>query len=153
MRVFIYLHILVMFGAVAMSFGVQLVSMVAARSGSLATLRGALGAVRPIARFIGPAFGLGILLGIVAIFTNDYDPLKPWLIIAYVLTVAALVWANVWTAPRMGALGAAAMQSPEGAPFSSDLQAAISRNFGLVAFVDTLLIAALIADMVLKPFS
>lgn len=152
MRVFIFLHILTMFTAVALAYGSHLLTLVAVRSNDVSTVRAVTRTVGRIGPWIGPVFGVGVILGIVAIFTNGFNPLAPWLVIAYVLTALAIVWANAFTVPHNKALAVAAGESPDDA-YSDELRRAIRDNFGLIAVLDVLIIVALIADMVLKPFS
>ena len=153
MTVFIYIHILAMFLAVAFAQGPLLVLMAAVSRRDIPAIRGQLTAQMPLVRWIGPLFGLGILLGLVAVFTNGFDPLRPWLLIAYVLTVIAAVLPQFSSAAYGKRLGMALANSPGDTP-SAEL-AAVLDDVGAKAliWVDMLVIAALIADMVLKPFS
>lgn len=152
MRIFVFLHIATMFTAVAMAYGYQLLALAASRSGDVTALRGVMAAAQPIGRWIGPAFGLGVIFGVIAVFVNGFDPLAPWLIIAYVLTAIAFTWATVFTGPAVGRIGAALGQS-ESTEMTAELQGALRNNFGFVVVVDLLIIVALIADMVFKPLS
>lgn len=115
MRVFIFLHILTMFIAVALAYGCHLLTLVAVRSHDVSTVRAVTRTVGRVGQWIGPTFGIGVLLGIVAIFTNGFNPLAPWLIIAYVLTALAIVSANVFTGRHNKALAVAAEASPDDA--------------------------------------
>lgn len=153
MRIFVFLHIATMFVAVAMAYGYQLLALTASRSGDVASLRGVMGAAMPMARFIGPAFGLGVVFGVIAVFANGFDPLAPWLIIAYVLTVLAFLWATFFTGPAAGRIGAALGQAGDTGEVTAELSGALRNNFGFVVLVDLLIITALIADMVFKPLS
>jgi hypothetical protein len=150
MRVFVFLHILTMFTAVAMGYGSILFVRVAARTRQVDTLRGVLAAANRIGPFIGPAFGIGILLGIVAIFANRFNPLAPWLVIAYVLAATAILSSVVVLQPWLNRMNAAV----EGATDTSAANAILADSrTQLLLGLDTLVMVAIIADMVLKPFS
>jgi hypothetical protein len=151
MPIFIFLHILTMFTAVAMAYGPAM--MILAARGDVPTLRGVMTANNRLSRLVGPAFGLGIAFGFVAVFVNDFDPLRPWLVIAYGLVVVYLVVTFAFTNPWLKSVTAAVEASPDEAP-SSELRTLLDapRNRLLLA-LDALLIVALIADMVLKPLS
>ena len=150
MPIFVFLHILTMFTAVAMAYGPAM--MILAVRGDVPTLRGVMTANNRLSRLVAPTFGLGIVFGFVAIFVHNFDPLRPWLLIAYGLVVASLVMTFVFTNPWLRSVSAAVEASPEEAP-SAELNALIdSPRNRLLLVLDALIIAALIADMVLKPF-
>jgi hypothetical protein len=150
MPIFIFLHVLTMFIAVAMAYGPAMMIVVA--GDNVSTLRGVMAANNRLARLVAPVFGVGVALGFVAVFVHNFDPLRPWLLIAYVLVVASLVMTFVFTNPWLGSVTAAVESSSEDAP-SVELQALLNspRNRALLG-LDALIIVALIADMVLKPF-
>lgn len=151
MRVFVFLHVATMFGAVSMGYGSILLMRTAAESEDPGTLRGVTRAVKMLNRFIGPAFMVGILLGIVAVFTNGFNPLAPWLLIAYVLAIAATVSAFVILDPFVTRVSTAVERSDEAvAEARADIRS--PRTVTLLT-LDSLIIVALIADMILKPFS
>ena len=153
MRIFIFLHVLVMFGAVSLVVGQLAMVAAAARRGDVAALRGITSASRSLAKVIGPAFGLGIVFGFIAIFTNGFNPTAPWLLIAYVLTFLAAVLPAVGTGRWAQGVAIAAASSPLDAP-SPELRAALgNRRLTAIVGIEMLLLVLLIADMVLKPFS
>jgi prepilin signal peptidase PulO-like enzyme (type II secretory pathway) len=152
MRVFVFLHVLTMFAAVAMAYGPTLLMMVAGRRQDVRALRAITATYNTLGeRVIGPTFGIGILFGFAAIVFHGFDPLQGWLVIAYVLVVLALVITFKFTSPWLAKVQAAAEASPDDAP-SRELDELLNspRNRLLLA-VDALLIVLLIADMVLKP--
>jgi hypothetical protein len=151
MPIFVFLHILTMFTAVAMAYGPAM--MILAVRGDVPTLRGVMTANNRLSRLVAPTFGLGIVFGFAAIFVHNFDPLRPWLLIAYGLVVAYLVVTFAFTNPWLKSVTAAVEASPDEAP-SAELRTLLGapRNVALLA-LDALLIVALIADMVLKPFS
>jgi hypothetical protein len=151
MPIFTFLHVLTMFTAVAMAYGPAM--MILAARGDVATLRGVMTTNNRLGRLVGPTVGVGIAFGFVAVFAHGFDPLAPWLLIAYGLVAAYLVVTFAFTNPWLKSVTAAVEASPDDAP-SAELQALLSgpRNRALLA-LDALLIVALIADMVLKPLS
>lgn len=82
---------------------------------------------------------------------NNFDPLAGWLIIAYVLFAVAAIFPQIFTGPWLKKVAAAANASPDDRP-SDELRELLTspRNLLLLA-LDSLVIVALIADMVLKP--
>lgn len=151
MRVFVFLHVLTMFAAVAMGYGSLLLVRIAARSDDVAALRGVVAAVQQLNPVIGRTFAVGVLLGIVAIFTNGFNPLAPWLLIAYVLVAAGIVSANVVIDPLLKRLSDAT-RAPQDDLERARATLSDSRTRVLLA-LDTLIVVAIIADMILKPFS
>lgn len=152
MSVFIFIHILAMFTAVAFAQGPLIVLMAAVARRDVPAIRGQLTAQMPLVRWIGPLFGLGILLGLLAVFTNGFNPLRPWLLIAYVLTIIAAVLPQFSSAAYGKRLGMALANSPGDTP-SAELAAVMDDSGAkLLIWIDFLVIAALIADMVIKPF-
>jgi len=151
MPIFIFLHVLTMFIAVAMGYGPFILIFAASRSGDVGALRGVLGAASRIERLIGPTFVLGLVFGLIAVFLNNFDPLAGWLIIAYVLFAVAAIMPVVFTGPWLKKVAAAAASSPDDRP-SDELRRLLTspRNRLLLTF-DALVIVAIIADMVLKP--
>ena len=150
MPIFIFLHVLTMFTAVAMAYGPAM--MIVASGKNVPMLRGVMAANNRVAPLVGPTFALGVVFGFVAVFVHNFDPLRPWLLIAYGLVVASLVMTFVFTNPWLRSVTAAVEASPEEAP-SAELNALIdSPRNRLLLVLDALIIVALIADMVLKPF-
>jgi hypothetical protein len=151
MPIFVFLHVLTMFVAVAMAYGPAMLMLVA--QNDIATLRGVMTANDRLQRFVGVAFGIGVVFGIVAIVVHAFNPTAPWLLIAYALFAGTLLITIVFTSPWLKKVTAAAAASPVDAP-SPQLRELLQspRNRALLA-VDAGLIVAIIADMVLKPFS
>jgi hypothetical protein len=148
----ITLHVLVMFAATAVSQGPAFLLYRAMRRGDVPAIRTLVNQYGSLGAFIGPLYGLGVLLGLVTVFVGGYDPFEPWLLIAYGLTLVAFATPQLVTVPRMMKIGAAAEESPADAP-SPELRAQISRASGPVFWIDAALIVLFIVDMVVKPFS
>lgn len=152
MRIFIFLHIATMFTAVAMAIGPTLLLRRIGQSGDVPAIRRSFAMAAPVIRFIPALFGVGALLGIVAIFTNDFDPFQPFLLIAYVLFVIATVVGIRFSGPWFKAVGKASAESPDAAP-SPELAAALHHPTArFLDWFDPLIILAFIFDMVVKPF-
>ena len=151
MPIFIFLHVLAMFIAVALAYGPAALMVVASRRKDVVGLRGISGTSEKLGPVIGIMFALGIVLGIVSIFLYNFDPLQGWLVIAYVLVIVSLAMTFTFTNPWLAKVTAAAVASPDD-HMSPELDALVNsrRNQLLLAF-DALLIVLLIADMVLKP--
>jgi len=151
MPVFIFLHVLTMFVAVAMAYGPAMLIVVAAQGGDVVGLRGVMATSNRLSRLVAPAFLLGFIFGVLAIFFHGFDPLAGWLVIAYILFAAVIAMTVLFTAPWLKRVTAAAAASPDD-PMSTELRELLGspRNRVLLA-IDALIIVALIADMVLKP--
>ncbi len=151
MPVFIFLHVLTMFTAVAMGYGPAILMIAASRSNDIVALRGVLGASARIEKLIGPTFVVGLVFGLIAVFFNNFDPLAGWLIIAYILFAVAAIYPVVLTGPWLKKVAAAATASPDDPP-SAELTALLtSPRYRLMLTLDVLVVMAIIADMVLKP--
>jgi hypothetical protein len=153
MQIFVFLHILTMFLAVTVSFGPEVLDRLAIRTREVSTIRsafrlhGRIGPAIPILFLLGAAFGL------VAVFTGGFNPFRPWLLIAYVVFILALVNGGAIMARWGARVGALAQASPMEAP-SAELAAAIDDPRIRAAFwIEALLLTAVIFDMVIKPFS
>ena len=99
MHFFIFLHIATVMTAVAFSIGPTFLLRRVADSGDVPAIRRSFALAAPLVRIIPALFGVGALLGIVAIFTNGYNPFEPWLLIAYVMFVLAAVVGARMTTP------------------------------------------------------
>jgi len=142
----VFLHILTMFALVAFHSGPQILTLAAARTGQET-------AVGPIARMYGrtgravPPLGiLGALLGIGAGLTGGFNLLAPWLLIAYALFAALIIYGGVVSAPYLVRLGDATREN------RSDWGELLGSRLTLIVAIDALILGLIIADMVLKPF-
>ena len=153
MRIFIFLHVATMFSAVAASLGPAYVLGRIGRHADVPTIRRAFALNQPLAAAIGPLFTGGAILGIVAVFTNGFDPLAPWLLIAYVLVAAATFTGITINGPWLRRVTSLSAESPDGAP-SAELTATLNDpKMHAVDWFDRIVILVLIFDMVVKPFS
>jgi Predicted integral membrane protein (DUF2269) len=151
-RLFVFLHVLTMFAAVAVTGGGDLLMVRIARTRDVPAIRTAFTVYERIGPLVPILFLAGLVFGITAIFVHGFDPFAPWLLLAYPLFVAGFAIGGGVTGPWVGRVARAASTSGE-AP-SPELEAAISdprARYGLVVFY--LLIAAIIFVMVVKPLS
>ena len=153
MPIFVFLHVLTMFIAVAIAYGPAALMFVASRRRDVRSLRAITLTADALGPFVGMAFSLGIVFGVIAIFVHGFDPRLGWLVIAYVLVALALLMTFAFTNPWLAKVKAASASSPDD-QMSPELESLVNspRNQALLAF-DALLIVLLIADMVLKPLN
>ena len=145
----VFLHVLAMFAAVALSYGTIALLWVAARARDVDALRSVSTTIGRLRAVIPLAYVVGIVLGIVSVFTVGFDPLQGWLVAAYILTAIAIVSANVVTGPWLARVSAELARSPA----TEVVPAAFADRRAVALLVaDGLVIVAIIADMVLKPF-
>ena len=150
--VLVFLHVTVMFAAVAISQGPAFLMYRAMRRNDVAGIRALGGQFAAIGPKIGMVFGVGVLIGLITVFVGGWNPLSPWLLIAYGLTVIATLTPRLITAPRMMRVGMAAAQSPLDAP-SAELRREIDPATQPVYWLDAAIIVLFLVDMVVKPFS
>lgn len=153
MRIFIFLHIATVMTAVAFSIGPTFLLRRVAESGDVLAIRRSFALATPLIRIIPALFGVGALLGIVAIFTNGFNPFEPWLIIAYVMFVLAAVVGARMTTPWFNRMVKASAESPDSGP-SGELTAVTNdQAMQLVEYFDWVIVLLFVLDMVIKPFS
>jgi hypothetical protein len=149
------LHILSMFGAVTLLVGEAVFYARAIWRNDvpgLAAIHRLVGG-RPV---IGAALlGAGIVFGLLTALTGSFDFLAGWLIAAYVLVVALFALnASPWV-QRLPRLGAEAVDAEAGRRPPEDVinaMIAIRTSTMIVVGLNVALFAAIILDMVLKPF-
>jgi hypothetical protein len=149
----LWLHITVMFAAIAISFGPAFLVELAYRSGRIAPLRGLALAAVPVGPLIPILYVLGGLLGLLTAFNFGYNLLAPWLVIAYLLFASAMITGisfNRTFAPR---LLAATADTPDG-PLTPPVTALFTdTRYRLVTTLDYVVVVAILFDMVVKPLS
>ena len=152
-RIFVFLHIATMFAAVAVAIGSWLILRRIGRSGDVPAIRGTFASGASLTRLVPILYGLGAALGIVAIFTNDFDPFQPFLLIAYGLFILATVVGAVVIEPWLKRVTQAAAESPDAAP-SAELAALLGDpKARVIDWLDPLIILLFVFDMVVKPFA
>ena len=148
MRIFVVLHVLSMFAAVAVTGGGDLLFYRIARTRDAAAIRASGAVFARLARVIPVLFGLGAVFGVIAIFVHGFDPFATWLVLAYVLFVTGLLLGNFVNGAWAGRVTAAA-DEPDPA-----LELAVRDRRGLIGIVlFWLIVAALVFLMVAKPLS
>ena len=156
MIVFKVLHIVSMFIAVTFLVG-ESTAM------AIAIWRGDVRAVAAIRRLVGRRpvvssliFLVGLGFGLLTVTTGGLDFFSGWLIAAYVMIVALFAISGLPVVQK-GFLGLVdkATEADAGQRPMEDVaweMAALRRSFALVVAVNWVLLGAIIADMVLKPF-
>lgn len=152
MRIFIFLHILFVVAGVAAAHAPAVMAVVAARSRDHHAIRGVFGLARRAGRFVPIFFGMGLLFGLIAVFANGFNPLAPWLVIAYVLFVVATVVNLVGPDRWIKRVSALAVDGAGSDGPALDEALADRRAIALV-WAGVAIDAIFIFDMVVKPFS
>lgn len=153
MKLFVFLHIATMFSAVAIALGPEWLMHRAARSGDVPTIRGVFGMSQPLAKVIPAVFILGLIFGLIAVFTGGFDPLAPWLLLAYVLFIVAMLTGGVVSGPWQTRVYELALKSAVETP-SEELAAALHERRARAAYwLSIVIVVLIIFDMVIKPFS
>jgi hypothetical protein len=147
-----FLHIAAMFSGVSVALGAGAISVLIARNGDVRAIRSAFPIFVRLQPLIPAFFGLGVLFGLATAWTAGFDFLRPWLLIAYVLVVAATVIGGGIEGPWQKRVLTAAMTSPDDAPSGELLALTHDRRETFSFWASVVIIAALIFDMVFKPF-
>jgi hypothetical protein len=151
-RIFVFLHIATMFTAVALTIGPTVLLRRIGKSGDVPAIRRSFAMAAPIIKAAPALYGLGAALGIVAIFTNGFNPFQPFLLIAYGLFVLATVVGIRLNAPWFQRVVQTSAESPDEAP-SSELAAVLQDPVGrFLDWFDPIIILAFLFDMIVKPF-
>ena len=152
MRLFVFLHVLSMFAAVAAAYGPAFLEHRAAATRHVPTIRGVFSVGKAVGPLVPVFFLAGFAFAVIAIFTEGFNPFRPWLLIAYVLFAVGMYTGVAVHAPYVQAVGAAAEASPDAAP-SSELNLALDNPQETVAYwADYAIVIAIIFDMIVKPF-
>jgi hypothetical protein len=152
LRIFVFLHVLTMFTAVAVSGGIDLLLLRVARSRDAHTIRTVFAAHSRIEPLIPGLFVAGLVFGLIAIFVEGFNPFQPWLLLAYPLFVAGILVGALGMGGWERRMRTVSANAPESG--SPALEATIedrSVRYWFGAF--WLIIAAIIFVMVLKPLS
>jgi hypothetical protein len=149
----LFLHIAVMFAAITVSLGTNLFIRLAYMTGQVAAVRG----VAMVAQRAGPLipmlFIAGGLLGLLTAISFGFNLLAPWLLIAYLLWVIAMVLGFTGSRAFGPKIGAALAGAPDG-PITPELRAVVSeQRYRLESIIEYVIIVTVIFDMVVKPFS
>jgi Sec-independent protein secretion pathway component TatC len=152
MRIFVFFHVLSMFSAVAVAYGPAFLLHRAAATRHVPTIRAVFSMTKATGPLIPIFFLTGFGFALVAIFTEGFNPFRPWLLIAYVLFAIGMFTGFRIHAPYAQAVGRAAEASPDDAP-SAELNQALDNPQETIAYwLDYAVIIGLIFDMIIKPF-
>lgn len=151
--VFKYLHIVSMFFGVALAVSTELVLRRVATSGDVRAIRTTAVTARPLSNLATLFFVAGVVFGLVAAITGQFNLLAPWLLLSYAAFVAASILGFLVTDPWAARLEAAAVESVDEAPSERLIEvigepAARAATWAMMA-----LMATLVFLMVVKPFS
>jgi len=151
--ILLFFHISLMFAAITISFGPALVMRIAERSGQMALVRGVALASKPIGPAIPIAFISGGIFGLLTAINVGYNLLAPWLVIAYVLFLVAMITGAGINRTFLLRLAPLVQDAPDGA-LTEPVRALFAEpRYQFVNILDYVVILALIYDMVAKPFS
>ena len=151
--IIIFLHVALMFTAVAISYGPELLLVLAIRTGRVETVRAVTDVTARMQAAIPVFFFTGAGFGLLAAITLGLPLLAPWLVIAYVLfaynmAIGAAVF-GPWTA-RVANLS---RELPDG-PFPPEFAAIVTdARIRWLTLIDLIVIIVIVFDMVVKPFS
>lgn len=149
----LFLHIATMFTAVTVGYGSGMVVELAHRTGQVAALRGVGMTVGRLEKVIPVLYITGGLLGLLTAISFGFNLLAPWLIIAYVLFLIAMVIGMVELGPRGKRLGMAIRNVPDG-PIPAEISAILDNpRANAINVIDYAVVILLVFDMVVKPFS
>jgi hypothetical protein len=149
----LFLHIGLMFCAVAVAFGGELFLQLAYRSGQVGVVRGVALAVMKAGPLVPVLFVSGGLFGLFTAIAFGQNLLAPWLVIAYVGWVTGTLL-GITGGRRLGArLGAALAAAPDGA-LTPELHAVFTDQTYIVGtLANVTVVFVVLFDMVVKPFS
>jgi MFS family permease len=151
--ILLFVHIGLMFGAVMISLGPALVMRIAEQSGQMALVRGVALASKPLGPAIPIAFISGGIFGLLTAINVGYNLLAPWLVIAYVLFLVAMITGAGINRTFLLRLAPLVKDAPDG-ELTEPVRALFAEpRYRFVNILDYVVILALIYDMVAKPFS
>jgi protein-S-isoprenylcysteine O-methyltransferase Ste14 len=147
MFILLFLHILMMFTAVAVAGGTNILLLVGARRSDRA-LVAAITSL-PIPRAAPILYITGGLFGLATALSFGFNLLAPWLIIAYVLFAMLAGFGILYSGPIFARVHAVASDAQAGA----EAFRKVMRQYRVDAVLSLAGIGLLLADMVFKPFS
>lgn len=152
-QILVFLHIVSMFAAVAVSYGPLAMLQLTLRRGETQTLRAVTSSARVLTTSIPLLYVIGAIFGVLAALNVGLNLLAPWLVIAYLLFIGLMIIGAAVIGPWAEKLGKLSASAPDG-PFTPELLAvANDPRIRVVRGIDAALILLLIFDMVVKPFS
>lgn len=151
--VFKYLHIVSMFFAVALALSGEIVVRRVATSLDARAIHTIVERVKPLGMASTVLFLAGLVFGVIATLTGQFNPFAPWLLLSYGAFAMAMAVGVLITDPWVGRLEQAAAASPPDAA-SDELRAVVGdrrAKWGTAALM--VLVATLVFLMVVKPLS
>jgi len=150
--ILVFVHLAVIITAIAMSYGSQLLLLVAIRSNRADSVRGITNATLRVGVLVPVLYVLGGVFGLVAAWVGGFPLLAPWLVISYVAFGILAASGALLTGPNYERLRASVDGSGDG-PLGPETRMIVGSNVFRGAFVlDFALLAVLVLDMVIKPF-
>ena len=150
---FKFLHISAMFFAVAAALFGEIGVQAVARRGDVLGLRSLAPVLEVLGKGVPVFFVAGLIFGLLAAWTGEFNLLAPWLLISYALFAFAMALGSLVSEPWAKRVVEAAFASPSDAP-SAELRAAIADRRGPVsAAVLVIVIVTFVFVMVFKPLS
>ncbi|HEY2916467.1 MAG TPA: hypothetical protein VGI98_04550 [Candidatus Limnocylindrales bacterium] len=149
----LFLHITLLFAAVAVAFGGGFLMRVAFMTGQVGPIRGVGMVVGRVGPLIPILFLSGGLFGLITAISFGTNLLSPWLVIAYVLFAIAMYIGVVNNRAFGEHLGQIVRTAPDGPVTPEIVELFNNRREVAVSIIDYVILAALIFDMVVKPFS
>lgn len=148
--IFKFLHIAMMFGAVASAVIPEVVLHVVANTRDTRAIVTMAGIAERIGKLVPIFFVGGAVFGLLAAWAGELDFTAPWLLATYVLFVVAMATGALFSDPWVGRLRTAAAASGD-AP-TAELQAVIDEPRAKIASGWLMLsVVVIIALMVFKP--
>lgn len=149
----VFLHLAVIFTAVAMSYGSLLLLLVAIRSNKSENVRGITGTTLLVGAVVPMLFVLGGVFGLAAGWVSGTPLLAPWLVISYVAFAVLAAAGAMLEGPNYMRISDSVGADGEG-PLNAETRAFVrSTRFRGAVILDVSLLALLVFDMVIKPFS
>ena len=150
--VWVFLHIITLFAAVAVFFGIDIILHRVARSGDVRAIRNIFGAANPLLPAAPILFVLGGIFGIVAAVDRGFRLSDTWLVIAFIIFPIALKPGGTVGSWARNVLQAA--DSSPGETPSDELKRLIhDQTATYAAWFVGLTMVIIIYVMVVKPFS
>jgi len=153
-HLWLFLHIAVIFTAITVGYGVTLLLQIAYMSGQVGIMRGVGYAAGKVGPIVPGIFIAGGLFGLLTAIATGTDLLAPWLLIAYVLFVIAMLIGIFETAPTGRKLGPLLMAADPSQPIPAAVRELFdSPRARWLLWIDVLIPFLFVYDMVVKPFS
>jgi hypothetical protein len=146
-----FLHVALMFAAVTVGVGAAIMLHRVGHTRDVLAIRRVFSLAPWFERISVILFGLGVLFGFSSVVLGIFNPLAPWLLIAYALVLAAGLNGSLVLGAWTKRVQALSLVSQTERP-SPELDMALGSKIALIALiVDILLFFAIIFVMIAKP--